>query len=78
MNGMTKQREEPYVRPPRSKRTTRDYACGECGAQPGEPCRWPPEPGTGGGIIGPPPAFRVYHRDRERRFVRSVNRELSA
>jgi len=52
-----------YRRPKVSERTTRDYACGECGAEPGERCR-PPKPS-------------IYHRDRERRFIRSVNRQAA-
>jgi hypothetical protein len=52
-----------YQRPPVAQRTTRDYACSECGAQPGERCR-PPKPS-------------FYHRDRERRFIQSVNRQAA-
>ena len=50
----------------RSDRTTRDYACGECGAQPGSPCIWREHA----------PNHPLYHRDREMRFIRSVNRQV--
>lgn len=47
-------------------RTTRDYRCGECGAKPGEPC-----------IRAVTDHRPLYHRDRELRFIRSVNRQIA-
>ena len=60
----------------RKRRTTREYKCGECGARPGEQCRWPAW-GVSGITTCDEQTLRVYHRDRERRFIRSVNRQTA-